>query len=208
MSTALKFSSLGVLRLVRAQVDSALEPVGFSFDLARNLWRRSLGGEIEHFVTLPSDIADDYGPVVVTANLGVHCRTLANHLAHGDDPRRANNLATFTRNIGQLSAKRTWRDWIVRDADEADRVARRLATKIAATGLPWLARFDTLAAFAEGLRTFGRDDHRQCAVPVLERLLADGAPADAADAAWGTVREPAILTLRVDLNEIAWHCDE
>lgn len=208
MSTALKFSSLGVHRFVREQVEAALNPVGYAFDLARNLWRRSLNDDIEHFVALPTDIADDCGPVVVTANLGVHCRALATRLALSHDPRRANNLSTFTRNVGQLSAKRAWRDWIIRDASDTERVARRLAAKVAAIGLPWLAKFDSLAAFADGLRSHGREEHRQHAVPVLERLLATDATEDLDYGAWRTVREPAVLSLRIDLNEVAWHCDE
>jgi hypothetical protein len=211
MSTALKFSSLGVHRFVREQFEASLRPAGFSFDLARGMWRRSLDGDIEHIVTLPTDIADNIGPVVVTANLGVHCRTLARRLAQTNEPRRAINLATFMRNVGQLSARRAWRDWVIRDLAGAERVARRLAARVVSVGLPWLGRYGSLSTVRDGFVAFGREDHREFAVPELERLLAEDALAEKVDdeAEFQSAgRSPAILPMRFDQAEVAWHCDE
>jgi hypothetical protein len=209
MNTALKFSSLRVHQFVQEQVESTLKPHGFVFDLARGLWTRSLPSGIEHLVTLPTDIAGNHGPVVVTANLGVHFRPLVRALAHPHDPRRAHNLATFTRNVGQLSAKRAWRDWIIRDVADAERIARRLAARVVSVGLPWLTKFDCLAAVCDGFRTFGREDHRQHSVPRLEQMLAAEANGDAATADRLVVGgEPAILSLHINREEFAWHCDD
>jgi hypothetical protein len=212
MSTALRLRSLDVHRFVQEQVEIALRPGGFSFDLARGTWLRSRDGEIEHLVTLPTDIAGNDGPVVVTANLGVHCRPLAKRLALAHGARRAQNLATFTRNVGQLSAKRAWRDWIIRDSADAERVARRLAEKVVSVGLPWLAGFDSLATIAEGFRAFGREDHRQHALPLLDRMIRRNADDDEvdfdADAGMSGVRSPAVFSLRIGQDDAAWHCDE
>jgi hypothetical protein len=207
MSTALKFSSLGVHSFVKEQIESALRPAGFSFDLARGMWRKSLDGDIEHVVTLPTDIADNLGPVIVTANLGVHCRSLARRLADSNEPRRAINLATFMRNVGQLSARRAWRDWVIRDLADAERIARRLAGRVVSVGLPWLARFVSLSAVREGFVAFGREDHREFALPQLERLLSDEA-AESENELRSEIRGPAILALRSGHQELAWHCDE
>ena len=209
MNTALKFSSLHVHQFVQAQVEAALRPHGFLFDLARSMWIRSLSSGIEHLVTLPTDIAGNHGPVVVTANLGVHYRPLVRALAQPHDPRRAHNLATFTRNVGQLSAKRAWRDWIIRDVADAERIAHRLAARVISVGLPWLTKFDSLTAVCEGFRMYGREDQRQHSVPRLEQMLAAEANDDppAADGA-ASVGEPAIFALRMDREELAWHCDE
>ncbi|MEX2186026.1 MAG: hypothetical protein WD875_04490 [Pirellulales bacterium] len=213
MSSALKFSSLHVYRFVQDQVDVALRPGRFSFDAARGMWTRALAGGIEHFVSLPTDIAGDVGPVVVTANLGVFYRPLVAKLARRDDlsdnRRRAQNLSTFTRNVGQLSGKRTWRDWTIHESANAERVAWRLAARIVSVGLPWLATFDSPAAVCEGFRTYGREDHRRYTVPLLERLL-DGAAADAAtnEVANDEPGKPRIFALRMGGDEITWHCDE
>jgi hypothetical protein len=172
------------------------------------MWTRSLAGGIEHFVSLPTDIAGNHGPVVVTANLGVQYRPLAKRLAQECDARRAQNLSTFTRNVGQLSARRAWRDWVIRDAADAERVARRLAAKVVSVGLPWLARFDCLAAVCEGFRTFGREDHRQITLPRLENLLAEEAAGGNLERATERGGEPAIFALRIDRDEVTWHCDE
>lgn len=220
MSTALKSSSLHVHRFVRDQVGSALRPGGFSFDAARGLWTRSLSGGIEHFVALPTDVAGNHGPVVVTANLGVHFRPLAARLVERNDRRRAQNLSTFTRNVGQLSAKRVWRDWVIRDAAEAERVARRLAARIVSVGLPWLARFDSLAAVCAGFRTFGREDHREHAVPMMERMMAeyagmggraalDGSSADGGSASVGVNGDQRVFSIRFDRDDpVVWRCDD
>jgi hypothetical protein len=210
MSTALKFGSLHVHRFVQEQVDKALQPGRFSFDLARGIWSRSLPGGIEQFISLPTDIAADTGPVVVTANLGVHYRPLAVLLAEQHGRQRAQNLSTFTRNLGQLSARRAWREWIIRTPNDTDRVARRLAARIVAVGLPWLARFDGAAAVCEGFRSFGHEEHRRYVIPLFERLLAkETSPSQTApptDVA--TAGEPTVLSIRIDREEITWHCDE
>ena len=209
MNAALKFSSLRAHQFVQEQVELALRPHGLVFDLARGMWTRSLPSGIEHIVTLPTDIGGNHGPIVVTANLGVHYRPLARDLAKSHDPRRAHNLATFTRNVGQLSAERAWRDWISRDADDAERIARRLAARVVSVGLPWLTKLDSLSAVCDGFRTFGRDDHREHTVPRLEQMIAAELNPRTQDDEYLTSRgEPAIISLRIDREEIAWHCDE
>jgi hypothetical protein len=217
MSTAYSFRSLDVHHFVKEKVEEALLPGGFSFDVARGLWTRSVAAGIEHFITLPADIADLHGPLAVTANLGVHCRLLANKLSVDYDLRRANNLATFTRNVGQLSARRSWRDWVIRDVDEAARVATRLSSRLISIGLPWLAKFNSLIAVAEGFRMYGREDHRQLALPMLDAMNASGMHGDGLvdddgsaedeEATADRLRMRAILPLRGESPEAVQYSD-
>lgn len=218
MSPALKFGSLHIHRFVQEQIDAALRPSRFSFDLVRGVWTRSIDDGVEHFISIPTDIAGEDGPVVVTANLGVHYRPLAALLAERYSRQRAQNLSLFTRNLGQLSARRAWREWIIRQQADAERVVRRLASRIVVVGLPWLARFDTLAAVCEGFRAFGHQEHRRDAVPILEQLVAaDSRSADLPTGGSASVAPPTtaikigqskVLSVHIDRDEIAWHCDE
>jgi hypothetical protein len=73
------------------------------------------------------------------------------------------------------------------------------------------------------LRTYGREDHRQYALPQMDCLVAEqavptsptqGAPiagqsdGEDPDRELAEVAEPAILSLRIDRDELTWHCDE
>lgn len=217
MSTALHVQSrsLHVYRFVQEQVDASLRCYRFAFDVARGIWTRSLAGGIEHFVSLPTDISSERGPVAVTANLGVHCRPLAARLAAMYDRPRARNLSTFTRNVGQLSARRAWREWFIRTPGDAERIARRLASRIVSVGVPWLTKFSGLAAVCEGLRAYGHEEHRQVALPLMERMLG-GDAATEAGAFWTDDHdrrdgggEPTIFAIAGGpIDPDAWHCDE
>ncbi len=124
-------------------------------------------------ITLPVDIVDNESPIFVTANVGIHCPSLAPLVEQLSRGRYIPSAARLTRNIGDLMpSRRRWHGWeFSLDADPQP-LAIALADAIIDIGIAWIEQFNRLEAVYDGFVRFGPKEGSHLRLAALQMLIA------------------------------------
>ena len=150
MGEETKRTALSVSRQVRRIVEQGLRARGFAprgGSEISEVYVRHRIDNIEDVITLPVDIVDNESPIFVTANVGIHCPSLAPLVEQFSRGRYIPSAARLTRNIGDLMpSRRRWHGWQFSVCDDPQPQALALTDAIVDVGIGWIEQFDRLEA--------------------------------------------------------------